>query len=338
MAPKAVIFGCEGLSLSAWERDFFSKQDPLGFILFARNCAEPEQIRALTGELRSTVGREHAPVLIDQEGGRVARLRPPHWRAAPPAARFGTLARRDPEAAREAARLNARLIAAELMALGITVDCVPLLDIAVPGAHEVIGDRAFSGDPGTVATLGRAVCEGMLAGGVMPVVKHIPGHGRAAVDSHHRLPEVSTGRAELEATDFAPFRALADAPWAMTGHVVYAAIDPERPATVSPKLVGEIIRGHIGFDGVLVSDDLSMQALCGGLGERAAAALSAGCDIALHCNGKAGEMAAVAEACGPLTEASLARLEAAARRPEPEPEALDTAAALSRLKALLEPA
>ena len=338
MAPKAVIFGCEGLSLTAWERDFFARHDPLGFILFARNCESPDQIRALVGEMRASVGRAEAPVLIDQEGGRVARLKPPHWRAAPPAARFGTLARRDPEAAREAARLNARLMAAELHGLGISVDCVPALDLAVPGAHDVIGDRAFSGDAETVAMLGRAVCEGMLAGGVMPVMKHIPGHGRAGVDSHHSLPVVATQKAELEATDFAPFKVLAGMPWAMTGHVIYDAIDPERPATTSPKVIAEIIRGHIGFEGVLVSDDLSMQALSGGLGERAAAALAAGCDIALHCNGKAQEMEAVAEACGPLSEAGLARLEAAAGRPEAKPEALDTAAALSRLNVLLESA
>jgi beta-N-acetylhexosaminidase len=334
MAPKAVIFGCEGLSLTAWERDFFAAQDPFGFILFARNCDTPDQIRVLVAALRESVGRPDAPVLIDQEGGRVARLKPPHWRAAPPAARFGVLATRDSESAREAAWMNARMMAAELRALDITVDCVPVLDIAVPGAHDVIGDRSFGRDPKTVAALGRAVCEGMLAGGVMPVVKHIPGHGRAGVDSHLSLPQVTTGRAELEASDFAPFKALADAPWAMTGHVVYQAIDPQRPATTSRIVIEEVIRGHIGFKGVLVSDDLSMQALSGDLGERAQAALQAGCDIALHCNGKPEEMTQVAAACGKLARPSLARVKAAAKRLK-TPQAIDMAAATSRLNVLL---
>lgn len=335
MTPKAVIFGCEGLSLTAGERAFFARHDPFGFILFGRNCDTPDQVRALVGALRASIGRPDAPVLIDQEGGRVARLKPPHWRTAPPAARFGVLAARDLEAAIEAARLNARMTAAELSDLGIDVDCVPLLDIAVPGAHDVIGDRAFGRDPAVIASLGQAVCEGMLAGGVMPVVKHIPGHGRAAADSHLTLPVVETGRAELEASDFLPFQSLADAPWAMTGHVVYTAIDPDRPATVSPLAIEEIVRTWIGFKGVLVSDDLSMQALSGTLGERASAALAAGCDIALHCNGKAGEMEMIAEACGALTVESLARIAAAkARLSTPSP--IDMAAASSRLDVLLE--
>ncbi len=334
MTSKAVIFGCEGLTLSAWERDFFVQSDPFGFILFARNCAEPDQVRALVADLRAAVGRTEAPVLIDQEGGRVARLKPPHWRAAPPAGRFGVLAARDPEAAAEAVRLNARMIAAELTDLGINVDCVPVLDIAVPGAHEVIGDRAFARDPKVVAALGRAVCEGMLAGGVMPVIKHIPGHGRAAVDSHLGLPVVETGRAELEASDFAPFRALADAPWAMTGHIVFKAVDPDRPATTSPKVIAQIVRGYIGFQGVLLSDDLSMNALAGSLGERARDALAAGCDLALHCNGKAEEMEAVAAACGALSGAAVTRIEAAAKRPA-KSAPIDMAAAGSRLNTLL---
>lgn len=334
MAPKAVIFGCEGLSLTAWERTFYARHDPFGFILFGRNCDSPDQVRALVSDLRSSIGRCDAPVLIDQEGGRVARLKPPHWRTSPPAARFGVLAARDLETAIEAARLNARMIAAELDDLGINVDCVPLLDIAVPGAHDVIGDRSFGRDPGVIATLGRAVCEGMLAGGVMPVVKHIPGHGRAAVDSHHNMPVVETSRAELEASDFLPFQSLADAPWAMTGHVVYTAVDPELPATTSAKVIEEIVRTRIGFQGVLVSDDLSMQALAGTLGERASAALAAGCDIALHCNGQAGEMELVAASCGALSPKSLARIEAAkARLAAPSP--IDMAAASSRLDILL---
>jgi len=334
MTPKAVIFGCVGLSLTAGERAFFARHDPFGFILFGRNCETPDQVRALVADLRESVGRADAPVLIDQEGGRVARLKPPHWRTAPPAARFGVLAARDLETAIEAARLNARLIAAELHDLGISVDCVPLLDIAVPGAHEVIGDRSFGRDPNVIATLGRAVCEGMLAGGVMPVVKHIPGHGRAAVDSHHTLPVVETSRAELEASDFLPFQSLADAPWAMTGHVVYTAIDPDLPATTSATVIEEIIRAQIGFKGVLVSDDLSMEALAGTLGERARAAVAAGCDIALHCNGKADEMELVADSCDALPSASLTRIDAAkARLAVPSP--IDTTAASSRLDVLL---
>jgi len=314
VAPRAVIFGCEGPVVTDWERDFFTRIDPLGFILFARNCGTPDQVRALVADLRACVGRADAPVLIDQEGGRVARLKPPHWRAAPAPARFGAIAEVDRDRACKAAELNARLLAAEVRDLGITVDCVPLLDLRIAGADAVIGDRAFSTDTDLIAVLGRAVCDGMLAGGVMPVVKHMPGHGRAQVDSHHALPVVDTPKSELEATDFRPFAALADAPWGMTAHVVYTAVDPQAPATTSRRVVDEVIRGFIGFDGVLVSDDLSMQALQGGFAERAAASLAAGCDIALHCNGKAEEMTAVAEAVPALTDAAQRRLAAAAAR------------------------
>jgi len=314
VAPRAVIFGCGGLVVSAWERDFFARIDPLGFILFARNCDTPAQVRALVADLRACVGRADAPVLIDQEGGRVARLKPPHWRAAPAPARFGAIAEVDRGRACKAVELNARLLAAELRDLGITVDCVPLLDLRVAGADAVIGDRAFSTDADLIAVLGRAVCDGMLAGGVLPVVKHMPGHGRAQVDSHHDLPVVETPKSELEATDFRPFAALADAPWGMTAHVVYTAIDPQAPATTSRRVIDEVIRGFIGFDGVLVSDDLSMQALRGGLAERAAASLAAGCDIALHCNGEAEEMTAVGEAVPALTDVAQRRLAAAAAR------------------------
>ncbi len=314
MAPQAVIFGCEGLIVTDWERDFFTRINPLGFILFARNCETPDQVRTLVADLRACVGRADAPVLIDQEGGRVARLKPPHWRAAPAPARFGAIAEADRDHACRAAELNARLLAAEVRDLGITVDCVPLLDLRIAGADAVIGDRAFSTDADLIAVLGRAVCDGMLAGGVMPVVKHMPGHGRAQVDSHHALPVVDTSKSELEATDFRPFAALADAPWGMTAHVVYTAIDPQAPATTSRRIIDEVIRGFIGFDGVLVSDDLSMQALQGGLADRAAASLAAGCDIALHCNGKAAEMTAVAEAVPALTDAAQRRLAAAVVR------------------------
>ncbi|MFZ5791824.1 MAG: beta-N-acetylhexosaminidase [Pseudomonadota bacterium] len=301
MTISPTILGCAGTRLSAEERAFFTRANPLGFILFARNCETPGQIRALVAELRSAVGRADAPVLIDQEGGRVARLKPPQWRAAAPAGRFGELAARNPHAAIEAVRLNSYLIARELAALGIDVDCAPVLDLRFPGAHEVIGDRAFGAAPQGVAELGRAACEGFLAGGVLPVIKHVPGHGRAMVDSHHELPIVTAARAELEATDFEPFRLLADMPWAMTAHVRYTAIDPSLPATLSPVVIREVIRGHIGFDGLLLCDDLSMRALKGDLGQLARQALAAGCDIALHCNGNMKEMTAVVAAAGVLS-------------------------------------
>ncbi len=329
--PKAVVFGCAGPSLSAKERSFFRDADPAGFILFKRNCQSPDQVRALVGELRASVGRADAPVLIDQEGGRVARLQPPHWRKYPAPATLGALGG---ERAREAVRLSARLIADDLAALGITVDCLPVLDLPQPGADPVIGDRAYAGDPAVVARLGKAACAGLLEGGVLPVIKHIPGHGRAQVDSHFSLPRVTASRAELDATDFMPFRALADMPWAMTAHIVYAAIDPETAATLSPIVIREVIRGSMGFDGVLVSDDLSMKALGGPIGARAGRALAAGCDLALHCNGDPVEMAEIAAAVAPLTSAARRRLDRAeARRHAPEP--FDRRATEARLDALL---
>jgi beta-N-acetylhexosaminidase len=289
-APAAVIFGCAGPRLTEAERAFFRDVDPLGFCLFTRNVRTPAQVRALVADLRDCTGREDAPVLIDQEGGRVARLKPPYWRVAPPAAAFGELHAHDPAAAIEAARLNARLIAADLAPLGIDVDCVPVLDIVIPGAHNVIGDRAFAADPVTVTALGRAQADGLLAGGVIPVVKHTPGHGRARADSHVELPVVETARAELEASDFVPFKALADLPWAMTAHVLYRALSSNRPATTSQTVVRDIIRAHIGFQGLLITDDLSMGALDGTHAERAQAAITAGCDVALHCNGDMAQM------------------------------------------------
>ena len=332
--PSAAIYGCAGLELSAAEADFFRTADPFGFILFARNCQTPDQIRELVTALRESVGRPEAPVLIDQEGGRVARLKPPQWRAAPPASYFGRMASHDRERAHEALRINTRLLAAELSDLGIDVDCVPLLDLHFLGAHDVIGDRAFGGDPDLVADLGRIVCETMLEGGVMPVAKHIPGHGRARVDSHHELPVVDTSAAELEASDFRPFQALADAPWGMTAHVIYTALDDTAPATTSRKVIDNVIRGWIGFDGLLLSDDLSMQALSGTLGERAAASLAAGCDVALHCNGKPEEMDQVAAVVGPLTAAAQRRI-AAARARLGRPGPVDQAALQRRLDGLM---
>lgn len=312
--PRAVVLGCAGPALSVPERRFFAEVDPLGFILFRRNCHDPEQIRALVHSLRECVGREDAPVLIDQEGGRVARLVPPQWRAAPAAADFGHLAEDDPNAGVRAAWLNARLLARDLAALGITVDCAPVLDLRRRETHDVIGDRAFGAAPATVAALGRASCDGFLSGGVLPVVKHLPGHGRAGVDSHVALPVVSASRQELEDSDFAPFRALSDAPWGMTAHVVFSEIDPDAPATLSPRIMSDIVRGSIGFKGVVISDDLSMKALSGDLRSRAERALTAGCDLVLHCNGTMDEMAAVAEGTKVLAGAERARVERAEGR------------------------
>src|SRR5258707_8830727 len=299
--PRAAIFGCTGPDLTADERAFFREADPLGFILFARNVDTPERTCRLVDELRSSVARAEAPVLIDQEGGRVARLRPPHWRKAPPARLLGELYARHPEQGLEATRLNSRLLAADVASIGGDVDCLPVLDIALPETHAVIGDRAYASQPEPVAALGRAAAEGLMAEGVMPVIKHIPGHGRATVDSHDRLPTVTASREVLERTDFLPFKLLSDLPWAMTGHLLFEAIDPKAAITVSAEGVTDVIRGHIGFDGLLLSDDLSMQALGGSLGERAARALAAGCDIALHCNGRMTAMVAVAVDTNPRT-------------------------------------
>lgn len=333
-APRAAILGVEGPRLGDAERRFFAEADPLGFILFKRNCENPAQLRELVGDLRASVGRGDCPVLIDQEGGRVARLGPPHWRHPPAAMTFARLADDDLDRAGEAARLNARLIAADLADAGITVDCAPVLDIPVPGAHDVIGERAHGATPDLVATLGRAVCEGLLEGGVLPVIKHIPGHGRATADTHFDLPVVTASEAELQRTDFAPFRLLNDMPWAMTGHVVYAAIDATAPVTTSRTAIDRVIRGFIGFDGLLVSDDLSMNALKGTLGERTRAALDAGCDIALHCNGKLDEMRWVAAASPRLGDAGMARVERGEMLRH-APDALDRAGAVEQLAALL---
>ena len=328
------IYGCAGTTLSAVERDFFRDVKPWGFILFARNISDPAQVRTLITQLRDTVGDGQAPVLIDQEGGRVARLKPPHCQSRPAAARFGALHATDAEAAREATYLNARLIAHDLSQLGINVDCLPVLDVPQPGAHDIIGDRAFAGDPATIIALGRAQIEGLMDGGVLPVMKHIPGHGRAGADSHLALPRVSAAAEELSASDFVTFRSLDSCPIAMTAHVVYESIDPQRPATTSPKVIRDVIRGEIGFDGLLMSDDLSMKALDGPLSVRAKAALFAGCDLALHCNGDMDEMRDVASEVKNLEGASLKRSEQAlAQLRAPSP--FDPAAALARLTGLL---
>ncbi|MCW6510820.1 beta-N-acetylhexosaminidase [Lichenifustis flavocetrariae] len=308
-AVKAFVCGCEGLVLSAEERAFLGEERPWGLILFKRNVASVEQLRDLTSTFRDCVGRPDAPVLIDQEGGRVQRLGPPHWPAYPAAASY--LHYKDGFGSSEAAKLGGRLIAADLRQAGITVDCAPVLDVPAPGSHQVIGNRAFGPEPDVVARLGRAFAEGLLEGGVLPVIKHIPGHGRTGVDSHLELPVVQATRSELEAVDFPPFRTLADLPVAMTAHLVFTALDPERPATTSRLIVETIIRGALGFSGLLLTDDLSMEALKGTLGERAAAASAAGCDILLHCNGKAAEARQVAEAAPILAGESARRAEAA---------------------------
>lgn len=328
------IYGCATTVLGAEEETFFREQRPWGFIVFARNIESPDQVRALTRSLRESVDDPGAPILIDQEGGRVARMKPPHWRERPAAARFGEVYARDAEAAREAAYLNARLIAHDLCGVGINVDCLPLLDVPVDGADAIIGDRSFSRDPATIIDLGRAVIEGLMEGGVLPVMKHIPGHGRATADSHLALPRVATGPEELSATDFVTFRSLNQCPMAMTAHVVYDAIDPQRPATTSPKLIRDVIRGEIGFDGLLMSDDVSMNALSGPISVRTKAALFAGCDVVLHCNGKMEEMREVAEEAKPLEGPALKRAQnALSHLTVPDP--FDPAAANARLGELL---
>ncbi|PWR23658.1 beta-N-acetylhexosaminidase [Zavarzinia compransoris] len=313
-APRALIVGIAGKSLSDAERDLFRAVPPLGFILFARNIETPAQVAALVAECRAAVGRPDATVWIDQEGGRVARLRPPHWPSYYPAARLGGL---DGGAGQRAVYLQARLIADDLARLGIDVDCHPCIDLTIPGAHDVIGDRALSADPATVADLGRAACEGLLDGGVLPVIKHLPGHGRALADSHHHLPVVDTPLAVLEATDFVPFKALSDMPIAMTAHIVFTAVDPDHPLTQSARGIDEVVRGLLGFDGVIVSDDLNMQALSGDLPARAAGAFAAGCDIALHCSGRLDELAALLPAAPVLAGEAFARWTLAAGRRAP---------------------
>ncbi|WP_125256665.1 beta-N-acetylhexosaminidase [Brevundimonas fluminis] len=328
----AMILGCAGPELGREEAAFFADADPWGFILFRRNVESPDQVRRLTDALRAAVGRE-APILIDQEGGRVQRMGPPHWQKYPPGEAY-LKATNDPLAARELARLGARLMAHDLKAVGVNVDCVPVLDVPVPGAHDIIGDRAYGRDPATVAQLGRAAAEGLLAGGVLPVVKHMPGHGRAFADSHKELPTVHADFDALDAWDFAPFKALSDMPIAMSAHVVFTAIDPKRPATTSKKAV-KLMREHLGFQGLLLSDDLVMNALSGTLTERAEAALKAGCDAVVHWNGDMSEMKQVAAGVGKLQGKSARRASAALARIVHTPEPLDEREARSRFAALL---
>ena len=335
VAHRALIFGCEGQDLGTAEAEFFCQADPLGFILFARNCDNPDQLSKLTAALRETVSRDDAPVLIDQEGGRVTRMKPPHWRQIPAAGRFGEMYENHPEKALEAVHLNARLIAHELLSVGVDVDCAPSLDLRLPGASEVIGDRAFSADVETVVALGRAAADGFLAGGVLPVIKHIPGHGRALVDSHLALPVVQESLDVLKRTDFAPFCPLNALPLAMTAHIVYEAIDSQNPGTVSSTVVREVIRDHIGFDGFLISDDLSMEALEGSIEERAARTLAAGADAALHCNGKLDEMKRIADQAPELKERSQTRWQRAREALPRQVEVIDFEAGVAELDRLM---
>jgi len=319
MTARAFITGLSGLEVTAAERAFLREARPWGLILFKRNVEDPAQVTELVAESLHHIGRK-APVLVDQEGGRVQRLGPPHWSAYPPGAAYGELYDRDPAQGLAAARLGARLIASDLLPLGINVDCLPLADVPVPGADAVIGTRAYGHTPAKVAAIAAAVAEGLQAGGLLPVLKHIPGHGRGNADSHEHLPVVSTDRATLEATDFAAFRPLRTIPLGMTAHVVFTAIDPVLPATTSVTMIREVIRGFIGFDGLLMTDDISMNALSGSIAERTRAAIAAGCDLVLHCNGKMHEMEQVAAEAPVLDSMARRRADAAlaARSPADE--------------------
>jgi beta-N-acetylhexosaminidase len=313
MAVRAFITGLAGTTLTPAERAFLREREPWGFIIFKRNIETPAQVSRLIGSVRDAVGRD-APVLVDQEGGRVQRLGPPHWPSYPPGAAYGRLYDGDPEGGMRAAYLGARLIAADLAVVGIDVDCLPIADVPASGADPIIGDRAYGESAEKVAVLARAVADGLLAGGVLPVLKHIPGHGRATADSHHALPVVETDQDTLKKTDFAAFRPLSDLPLGMTAHVVYTAIDPIAPATTSVTLVQDVIRGWLKFAGLLMSDDISMGALSGSIEERSRAAIAAGCDVILHCSGELEEMRSVASAVPLLTGEAAARADAALRR------------------------
>jgi beta-N-acetylhexosaminidase len=333
MPARAFITGLAGPAISPHERTFLHDACPWGLIVFKRNIIDLVQVRALVDDFRAICG-PHAAVLIDQEGGRVQRLGPPLWPAYPAGAIYAALYRNDPPRAIEAARLGARLIAADLESLGITVDCLPIADVPVAEADSVIGDRAYGETPQQVAAIAAAIAAGLQAGGVLPVLKHLPGHGRATADSHQALPIVTADAATLEATDFAAFRPLAGLPLGMTAHVVFTAFDQGFPATVSPIMIGEVIRRRIGFSGALMSDDVSMGALTGCVGQRARSALAAGCDLVLHCNGEIEEMREVASCCPPLAGMALQRTnEALAQRIAPEP--LDLAEARARFAQLI---
>jgi beta-N-acetylhexosaminidase len=335
MSSRAFITAIAGLELTDAERAFMRAERPWGFILFKRNVDTPGQVAGLVAELRSLVGVPNAPVLIDQEGGRVQRLRPPHWPLYPSGAVFAALYDIDPALGLKAARLSSRLIAADLTDLGINVDCLPLADVPIPGANDVIGDRAYGTTPAKVAAIARAVTEGLEQGGVLPILKHIPGHGRAMADSHERLPTVDTPESELLKIDFAAFKPLADLPMAMTAHVVFSALDPAQPATTSATIIERVIRGVIGFQGLLMSDDVCMNALAGSIAERTQASVAAGCDMILHCSGVLDEVGEVAANAPELSGRALQRAQRAlASRSEPRP--FDRQAARAELHALVE--
>jgi beta-N-acetylhexosaminidase len=334
MTARAFITGVSGFTLTADERDFMRAEQPWGFILFKRNIETQAQVTALVEELRKSIDEPDAPVLIDQEGGRVQRFGPPDWPAYPPGAVFGALYDIDRKFGLTAARLSARLMAADLIDLGVTVNCLPLADVPIAGADAVIGNRAYGTEPGKVAAIARAVTEGLEQGGVLPVLKHIPGHGRATADTHFKLPVVDTSKEELERTDFAAFQPLADLPMAMTAHVVFSALDPAQPATTSATIIEQVIRGSIGFQGLLMSDDVSMNALAGSIAERTRAIVSAGCDMVLHCNGNLDEMREVVREAPVLSGKALDRARRAlASRKAPQP--FDRAAARAELDELV---
>jgi beta-N-acetylhexosaminidase len=334
MGRRAFITGIAGTELGAAEREFIAAAQPWGFILFKRNIDNPAQVTALNSELRSIVGDPEAPILIDQEGGRVQRFGPPNWPVYPPGAAFGQLYDIDSAFGLAAARLSARLIADDLARTGVSVDCLPVADVPVAGADAVIGDRAYGTEPAKVAAIARAVADGLEQGGILPVLKHIPGHGRATADTHFALPVVDTPEDELNRTDFAAFRSLADLPMAMTAHVVFSAVDAAHPATTSATMIERVIRGLIGFQGLLMSDDVSMNALAGSIAERTRAVFAAGCDVVLHCNGKLDEMSQVVGETPELSGVAMerARRTLTARR---NPLAFDRAAARAELDALI---
>jgi beta-N-acetylhexosaminidase len=307
MGITSAIFGCSGLSLTQQEKDFYQEVQPWGFILFGRNVDTPEQVTSLVAELKACVNHDDVPILIDQEGGRVRRLRPPHWEAYPAGEVFGQHYSHNKEQGLRFAWLQSRLMACDLHKLGVNVDCLPVLDVPVRGSHDVIGDRAYGDEPVIVSDVGLAASEGLLSGGVLPVIKHIPGHGRAGVDSHKDLPVVNASLEDLKQSDFEPFKRLNHMPLAMTAHVVYTAIDADNPATTSSKVIKDIIRDYIGFDGLLMCDDLSMHALKGTFEERTSASFAAGCDVVLHCNGDLSEMRPIASVCPELSGDSLRR-------------------------------
>ena len=329
-----LILGLAGPALSDAERGFFREVAPAGYILFRRNVIDRDQLRALTDELRAVAGRDDVPILIDQEGGRVARMQPPEWPAFPAGAAFDRLYEIAPASAIEALRHNAQALAVMLREVGVNVDCLPLLDVRQPGAHDIIGDRALGSEPLRVAALGRATLDGLRTGGVVGVVKHVPGHGRAMADSHVELPVVEADAATLE-SDLFPFERLNDAPMAMTAHVVYSTWDAERCASLSPTVIGKIVRGRIGFDGLLMSDDLGMAALTGGYDERAAGVIAAGCDVALHCSGDMAEMQACAAGVGEISARGRERLDAAMATIAGEVDDLSFATLIGQRDALL---